>query len=126
MQFEDFETQLVVLLQSAGPATVAELTDTTIAYWNGERVVYANVDTEGTGRLIGPCALDARRWLEWKDWLGLADRSCSERAARPAPRTVSFRGLQYRCNLQGEAYLQALQPNCSGAPDIRRARAWER
>ena len=69
MQFEEFETQLAALLQSAGPATVAELTDTTIAYWDGERVVYATVDTGG-GRLIGPCALDARHWMEWlADWL---------------------------------------------------------
>lgn len=35
MQFEDFETKLAVLLRSAGPETVAERTDTTIAYWNG-------------------------------------------------------------------------------------------
>ena len=69
MQFEDFEAQLRMLRQIAGPETVAELTDTAIAYWNGQRLVYATVDAEGTDTLIGPWALDAHTWPEWKDWL---------------------------------------------------------
>ncbi|BCG05459.1 hypothetical protein PPGU19_100270 (plasmid) [Paraburkholderia sp. PGU19] len=69
MEFEEFETRLAALLRSAGPQTVAELTDTTVAWWNGTRVVYANVDESGNSAMIGPQALDARHWPEWKDWL---------------------------------------------------------
>ena len=53
MQREDFEQQLTALLRDTGPDTVAELTDTAIAYWNGERLVYADVSAEGTGALAG-------------------------------------------------------------------------
>ncbi|GJH39308.1 hypothetical protein CBA19CS91_41145 [Paraburkholderia hospita] len=85
MQFEDFETQLHVLLRSAGPETVAELTDAAIAYWNGQRLVYATVDADGTGTLTGACALDAGTWPEWKDWLAdwLADPVLSVRHDLP-------------------------------------------
>ena len=69
MQREDFEEQLTALLRDAGPDTVAELTDTAIAYWNGERLIYADVSAEGTGGLAGEFELDARRWTEWKGWL---------------------------------------------------------
>jgi hypothetical protein len=69
MQREDFEQQLTALLRDTGPDTVAELTDTAIAYWNGERLVYADVSAEGTGALAGEFELDARRWTEWKGWL---------------------------------------------------------
>jgi hypothetical protein len=92
MQFEDFETQLAILLRSAGPATVAELTDTTIAYWNGERVVYATLIR---GNQQADRAVRARRApVAGVEALArrLDDRSCSERAPRPAPRTLSFRG----------------------------------
>jgi hypothetical protein len=47
----------------------AELADTMIAYWNGSRLVYANVDTGGTGALGGTFELNAQRWAQWKDWL---------------------------------------------------------
>lgn len=69
MEQEDFEEQLTALLRDAGPDTVAELTDTAIAYWNGERLVYAVVGADGTGALAGEFELDARRWTEWKSWL---------------------------------------------------------
>jgi hypothetical protein len=69
MEQEDFEQQLTALLRDAGPDTVAELTDTAIAYWNGERLVYAVVGADGTGALAGEFELDARRWTEWKSWL---------------------------------------------------------
>jgi hypothetical protein len=52
---------LTALLRGAGPHTVAELTDTAIAHWNGERLVYADVSAEGTGALAGVFELDARR-----------------------------------------------------------------
>jgi hypothetical protein len=51
---------------------VAELTDTVVAWWNGERVVYAQVDTFGAGALTGPYSTrvsgpHGRDWLA--DWL---------------------------------------------------------
>ena len=69
MEREDFEQQLTALLRDAGPNIVAELTDTAIAYWNGERLVYAAVSADGTGALAGEFELDARRWTDWKSWL---------------------------------------------------------
>ncbi|BCG02648.1 hypothetical protein PPGU19_072160 (plasmid) [Paraburkholderia sp. PGU19] len=60
---------MTALLRDAAPDSVAELTDTAIAYWNGERLVYAFVSAEGTGALAGEFELDSRRWTEWKDWL---------------------------------------------------------
>jgi hypothetical protein len=39
MNREDFEARLTVILRDAGPGIVAELTDTLIAYLEGERIV---------------------------------------------------------------------------------------
>jgi hypothetical protein len=69
MRYEEFDSQLAALLRSAGPDTVAELTATMVAWWNGRRVVYAVVDSAGSGALTGAYELDANRWHEWKDWL---------------------------------------------------------
>lgn len=69
MELDIFERQLATMLQNAGPGTVAELTDTVIAYWNGNRLAYAEVDTEGTGAITGTFEMDAERWTHWKDWL---------------------------------------------------------
>ncbi|BCG05373.1 hypothetical protein PPGU19_099410 (plasmid) [Paraburkholderia sp. PGU19] len=69
MQFEEFENKLAALLRSAGPETVAELTDTVVAWWNGERVVYAQAETFGAGALTGRFIFDACQWSAWKDWL---------------------------------------------------------
>ncbi|MBN3760545.1 hypothetical protein [Burkholderia sp. Ac-20365] len=69
MRIEDFEQQLTAILQSAGPGTVAELTDTAIAYWNGIHLVYAEIDIDGTGALTGAFEMNAQRWTQWKDWL---------------------------------------------------------
>jgi hypothetical protein len=75
MDLEDFVQRLTVVLQDAGPGIVAELTDTELAYWDGQRLVYASVSPDGSGTLAGEFVLDAQRWSQWKDWLGdwLAD-----------------------------------------------------
>ena len=96
MQREDFEQQLTALLRDAGPDTVAELTDTAIAYWNGERVVYADVSAEGTGGLAGEFELDARRWTMERLACRLADRPRIERTPRSAGRDINDRRRQIR------------------------------
>lgn len=68
MELDIFEQQLATILQNAGPGTVAELTDTLVAYWNGNRLVYAEVDTEGTGAITGTFTMDANHWTQWTDW----------------------------------------------------------
>ncbi len=69
MEREEFVTRLTSILQDAGPGTVAELTDTAIAYWNGERLVYAFLSAEGNGAQGEEFDLGAQRWAQWKDWL---------------------------------------------------------
>lgn len=96
MEAADFENQLSKLLQDAGPGAIAELTDTTIAYRDGGRLVYADVDTDGTGALLGTFELDAKRWIAWKDWLvdWMIDPVLGVRHDLPGnePRTTSANG----------------------------------
>src|SRR6202012_2477278 len=69
MNREDFEARLTVILRDAGPGTVAELTDTLIAYLEGERIVYARLDVEGVGAPTEELDLVSGNWPQWQDWL---------------------------------------------------------
>lgn len=41
MKYEDFDARLGMFLQDVAMGTTADLTDRAIAYWDGQRVVYA-------------------------------------------------------------------------------------
>lgn len=69
MNREDFEARLTVILRDAGPGIVAELTDTLIAYLEGERIVYARLDVEGAGAPTEELDLVSGNWPQWQDWL---------------------------------------------------------
>jgi hypothetical protein len=46
---------------------VAELNASTIAYWNGSRLVYCHSTSDDASR--ADCVIDELRWSQWKSWL---------------------------------------------------------
>ena len=73
MKFEAFDSRLSQMLQAMPPATIAELTDGMIAWWNGVRVVYAWVGDHAHHDLddrMRAHELDlADDWGQFHDWL---------------------------------------------------------
>lgn len=68
MQFEDFDLRLTRMLQSLPAATIAELTDNCVAWWDGARTIYALIGADG--RPAGNHTSDlAAGWEQWRDWL---------------------------------------------------------
>jgi hypothetical protein len=64
----EFETRLTAILQDIAPGTTADLTDRAVAYWNGQRLVYAYLRDDDSGRIGQPFELEPH-WREWRDWL---------------------------------------------------------
>jgi hypothetical protein len=48
--------------------TTADLTDRAVAYWNGQRLVYAYLRTDDSGHIDAEFDL-ASHWMEWREWL---------------------------------------------------------
>lgn len=67
MTREEFDNRLSMILQDAAFGTTADLTDRAVAYWNGERLVYATVQDDD-GRIDKEFSL-AEHWNEWREWL---------------------------------------------------------
>jgi hypothetical protein len=82
MYREIFEAQLAAILQDAGAESVADLTDTLLAYWDGTKVVYAQTDSSGSYEVVFD--LTPAEWSKWQDWLAdwLTDPVISRRASR--------------------------------------------
>jgi hypothetical protein len=82
MYRETFEARLAAILQDAGTESVAELTDTMIAYWDGKKVVYAKTDSSGSYEEVFD--LTPGEWSQWQDWLAdcLTDPVISRRGRR--------------------------------------------
>ncbi|MEM5370141.1 hypothetical protein V4C53_29445 [Paraburkholderia azotifigens] len=71
MKFEAFDSRLSQMLRAMPAATIAELTDGMIAWWNGARVVYAWVGDDAHDE-AHPAAREldlADDWGQFHDWL---------------------------------------------------------
>ena len=68
MTRKEFENRLAMILQDVAFGTTADLTDRAVAWWNGQRVVYAYLRDDGSGRIEAEFPLDAH-WSEWREWL---------------------------------------------------------
>jgi hypothetical protein len=64
----EFEDRLALILQDIALGTTADLTDRAVAYWNGQRVVYAFLQDDDSGRIADEFVL-ADHWKEWREWL---------------------------------------------------------
>lgn len=64
----EFESRLAMILQDIALGTTADLTDRAVAYWNGERVVYAYLRDDDSGLIDAEFKLEPH-WHEWRDWL---------------------------------------------------------
>jgi hypothetical protein len=82
MYQEAFEARLAAILQDAGQESIAELTDTMIAYWDGTHVVYEKTDPSGSYEEVFD--LTPGEWSQWQDWLAdwLTDPVISRRGNR--------------------------------------------
>lgn len=82
MYREAFEPQLAAILQDAGADSVAELTDTIVAFWDGMKVVYAKTDSSGSFEEVFD--LTPGEWAQWQDWFAdwLTDPVVSRRGGR--------------------------------------------
>ncbi|MBN3753113.1 hypothetical protein G3N95_09170 [Paraburkholderia sp. Tr-20389] len=73
MKFEAFDSRLSQMLRAMPTATIAELTDGMIGWWNGSRVVYAWIGDEAdhdSCATSGAHELDlADDWGQFHDWL---------------------------------------------------------
>jgi hypothetical protein len=68
MTREEFENSLALILRDIALGTTADLTDRAVAYWNGQRVVYAYLRDDESGQIDRELSLEAH-WNEWRDWL---------------------------------------------------------
>ena len=67
MELGEFEQRLGTILEDAGPGIVAELNASTIAYWNGSRLVYCHSTSDDA--FGADFVIDEPRWSQWKSWL---------------------------------------------------------
>jgi hypothetical protein len=56
-----------MILQDSAVGATADLTDRAVAWWNGERVVYAYV-RDDDGQIDSEFNLEPH-WNEWREWL---------------------------------------------------------
>ena len=71
MKFEEFDARLSRLLVMMPAGTIADLTDSMIAWWNGTRTIYARIgkeDAGSSGLLTRELDL-ADDWGQFHDWL---------------------------------------------------------
>ncbi|MGF6724680.1 hypothetical protein P3T43_004049 [Paraburkholderia sp. GAS41] len=68
MTREQFENNLAMILQDIALGTTADLANRAVAYWNGQRVVYAYLRDDGSGAIADEFCL-AENWSEWREWL---------------------------------------------------------
>jgi hypothetical protein len=67
MPFPEFDARLAVLLRGRNPGISAELTDFSVAYWDGQRVVYCFLSDDGDGKLDEEFDPNRYVWAEWHD-----------------------------------------------------------
>ena len=67
MKYEEFDTRLGMFLQDVAMGTSADLTDRVVAYWDGRRVVYANLREDDSGQIENEFS-PADHWSQWRDW----------------------------------------------------------
>jgi hypothetical protein len=68
MTREQFETRLAMILRDIAFGTTADLTDRAVAYWNGQRVVYAHLRDDDSDQIADEFSLEAH-WSEMREWL---------------------------------------------------------
>lgn len=68
MTRDEFETRLTMILQDVALGTTADLTDRAVAYWDGQRLVYAYLCSDDSGHIDAEFDLTPH-WAEWRDWL---------------------------------------------------------
>jgi hypothetical protein len=68
MQFEEFDQRLTRLLQPLPAGTIAELTDSWVAWRDGAHTIYARVGADGHP-VESPASELAGEWAQWRDWL---------------------------------------------------------
>ena len=68
MTREEFDNRLAMILQDAAFGTTADLTDRAVAYWNGQRTVYATLRDDDSGLIDKEFSLEGH-WSEWREWL---------------------------------------------------------
>jgi hypothetical protein len=65
--FEDFTSQLAMLLRDAPRCTSADITDFAVAYWDGRQVVGIFLRDDGSGRLDEEFDLTEHEFEQWKE-----------------------------------------------------------
>lgn len=67
LTLDQFKTQLASMLRDIPYGTSADLSGYAIAYWDGSKVVYAFLSTDGSGTIEDEFELSDYEWKHWHE-----------------------------------------------------------